>query len=151
MGSTRELKDLADETFGTNRNPIEPYLSPFIAVTTSRRRSANNFIPREKSCVDFPFDLSTGGRWRKLDTGSLKVCAIGSPFAPHVVVIHSDGSFFFFPRDPPRNKISQFQKICRNFGWKTCDDTITYTRVMMYYWQRQIFYREKKFWNGRFS
>lgn len=49
MGSTRELKDyLADETFGTNRNPIEPYLSPFIAVTTSHRRSANNFIPRER-------------------------------------------------------------------------------------------------------
>lgn len=28
----------------------------------------------------------------------------------------SSGGPFFFPRDPPRNKIPQFQKICRNFG-----------------------------------
>jgi len=128
MGSTGELKDYrTGETFRTSRNPIEPYLSPFIAVTTSHRRSADNFIPREKSCVDFPFDLSIDGRWQKLDdTGSLEVCAIGSSFARHIVVIHRAVDPFFSRAILRGIKFHSSRKYVA-ISSKRRDDTITYT------------------------
>lgn len=132
----RQLKDhLGGETFRTSRNLIEPYLSPFIAAP---RRSAGELYPAgEELCMDLSFSTcQPNGRWRKLDTGSLKVCAIGSPFARHVVVIHQerDGSSFFSARALPRGiNFHSFRKYVA-ISDKRRDDTITYIRrVMTYY------------------